>query len=74
MRDDSGIGRLTPREREVVALIARGYTHEETAADLGIAVKTLESHIHSIFAKLGVASRHELSALAYGTGFVNPGS
>jgi DNA-binding NarL/FixJ family response regulator len=72
--DDSGIGRLTPREREVVVLIARGYTYRETAAELGMAVKTLENHIHSIFEKLGIASRHELSALAYGTGFVNPGN
>lgn len=71
---DSGIERLTPREREVVALIARGYTYRETAADLGMAVKTLENHMRHIFEKLGVASRYELSALAYETGFVNPGN
>lgn len=66
----SGIGRLTPREREVTRLIARGYTYKETAAALGISVKTLENHISRIFKKLGVASRYELSALAYETGFV----
>lgn len=71
--EEAGIGRLTPREREVVVLIARGYTYRETAKDLGISVKTLENHIHHIFEKLGIASRHELSALAYGTGFVAPG-
>lgn len=71
---DSDIERLTPREREVVALIARGYTYRETASDLGMAVKTLENHMRHIFDKLGVASRHELSALAYETGFVNPGT
>ncbi len=70
--DDSGIDRLTPREREVVVLIARGFTYRETAAELGIVVKTLENHIHSIFEKLGIASRHELSAIAFGTGFVRP--
>ena len=70
--DDAGIARLTPREREVVVLIARGFTYRETAAELGMAVKTLENHIHSIFEKLGIASRHELSAIAYGTGFVDP--
>ena len=70
--DESGIDRLTPRERQVVALIARGFTYRETAAELGRAVKTLENHIHSIFEKLGIASRHELSAIAYGTGFVDP--
>ncbi len=68
----SGIERLTPREREVVNLIARGYTYRETSSRLGIAVKTLESHIHRIFEKLGIASRHELAALAYDAGFIRP--
>ncbi len=70
--DASGIERLTPREREVVNLIARGYTYRETSGRLGIAVKTLESHISRIFEKLGVASRHQLAALAYEAGFVRP--
>lgn len=69
----SDIDRLTPREREVVALIARGYTYKETAADLGITVKTLENHMHNIFRKLGVASRHELTRKMFNDGFVNPG-
>lgn len=67
-----GMEQLTLREREVVKLIARGYTYRETAADLGISVKTLENHMAHIFEKLGVASRHELSALAYETGFADP--
>jgi DNA-binding NarL/FixJ family response regulator len=69
---DSGIARLTPKEREVVVLMARGRTYRETASELGMAVKTLENHMHSIFEKLGVASRYELAALAYETGFVDP--
>ncbi len=68
----SGIERLTLRERDVVNLIARGYTYRETSGRLGIAVKTLESHISRIFEKLGVASRHQLAALAYDAGFVRP--
>ena len=52
--------------------IARGYTYRETAAKLNISVKTLEKHMSSIFEKLGVASRHELSALAYEQGLVDP--
>lgn len=67
---EAGIGRLTPRQREVARLIARGYTYKETAATLEISVKTLENHISRIFEKLGIASRHELSALAYETGFI----
>ena len=73
VEDDSEIARLTPKEREVVVLIARGRTYRETATELGIAVKTLENHMHNIFEKLGLASRHELAALAYETGFVDPG-
>jgi DNA-binding NarL/FixJ family response regulator len=67
----SSIERLTPREREVVNLIARGYSYRETAARLNISVKTLESHMGHIFEKLSVASRHELAALAYEEGYVD---
>jgi DNA-binding NarL/FixJ family response regulator len=68
----AGIEKLTPREREVVNLIARGYTYRETSARMDISVKTLETHMHHIFEKLGIASRHELSRLAFDTGFVRP--
>jgi DNA-binding NarL/FixJ family response regulator len=70
----SGIEKLTPRERQVVRLIARGYTYRETSDRLDISVKTLETHMHHIFHKLGIATRHELSALAFETGFVRPDS
>ena len=66
------IDRLTPRERDVVLHIARGYTYRESAAKLGMKVKTLESHMSHIFEKLGVATRAELSFLAYETGMVDP--
>lgn len=66
----ASIERLTPREREVVNLVARGYSYRETAARLSISVKTLESHMGHIFEKLSVASRHELAALAYEEGYV----
>jgi DNA-binding NarL/FixJ family response regulator len=67
----STIERLTPREREVVNLIARGYSYRETANRLNISVKTLESHMGHIFEKLSVASRHELAALAYEEGYID---
>jgi len=60
--DAPDLRRLTPREREVVRLIARGYSYREAASELGISVKTLEHHMTSIFKKLGIASRHQLSA------------
>lgn len=69
--DTTSIEKLTPREREVVNLIARGYSYRETAARLSISVKTLESHMGHIFEKLSVASRHELAALAYEEGYVD---
>lgn len=70
IKADTAIARLTPREREVVALIARGYSYREAAARMTISVKTLESHMGNIFEKLSVASRHELAALAYEEGYV----
>ena len=66
------IDRLTPREREVVSHIARGYTYRESASKMGMKVKTLESHMANIFEKLGVATRAELSFLAYETRMVDP--
>ncbi len=69
---ETPISRLTPREREVVNLMARGYTYRESAERLGITVKTLENHMAHIFDKLSVASRHELTALAYEEGYVRP--
>jgi DNA-binding NarL/FixJ family response regulator len=72
----SGIDRLTPKEREITRLIARGYTYREIAASLSrpISVKTLENHIAHIFEKLEVASRHQVAGWAFATGFVNPDS
>lgn len=69
--DACAMEKLTPREREVVNLIARGYSYRETAGRLSISVKTLESHMGHIFEKLSVASRHELAALAYEEGYVD---
>jgi DNA-binding NarL/FixJ family response regulator len=69
---ETSIDRLTPREREVVNLIARGYTYRETADRLNITVKTVENHMRHIFEKLSVASRHELTALAYDEGYLRP--
>lgn len=62
---------LTQREREVVKMIARGYTYRESATRLDMKVKTLETHMSNIFQKLGVASRHNLSTLAYKHRFVD---
>ena len=63
---------LTPKEREVVTLIARGFKYREVAEELGISVKTLETHMAHIFQKLGIASRNEITRIAFETGFIDP--
>ena len=68
---DTELDRLTLREREVVMLIARGHTYREASNELGISVKTFESHMSNIFQKLGVASRHQLAA-QYGPSLLRP--
>lgn len=69
----SEIESLTPREREVVTLIARGFKYREIAEDLGMSQKTLETHMRHVFDKLGVASRNEVTHLAFESGFIQPG-
>jgi DNA-binding NarL/FixJ family response regulator len=55
---------LTPREREVLQLIARGYMYKEIAARLHLSVKTVESHVSSVLRKLQLSTRHELARWA----------
>jgi DNA-binding NarL/FixJ family response regulator len=55
---------LTPREREVLRHIARGYMYKEVAQRLGISVKTVEAHVSAVLRKLQLSSRHELSRWA----------
>ena len=55
---------LTPREREVLQLIARGYMYKEIAARLHLSVKTVESHVSSVLRKLQLSNRHELTRWA----------
>jgi DNA-binding NarL/FixJ family response regulator len=61
---DPELDQLTPREREVLRLIARGYTYREIARDLFISVKTVESHVSSVLRKLQLSSRHQLTRWA----------
>jgi DNA-binding NarL/FixJ family response regulator len=58
------LDQLTPREREVLRHIARGYMYKEIAARLGISVKTVEAHVSAVLRKLQLSSRHELSRWA----------
>ncbi len=62
--DDHELDQLTPREREVLRHIARGYMYKEIAQSLGISVKTVEAHVGAVLRKLQLSSRHELSRWA----------
>jgi DNA-binding NarL/FixJ family response regulator len=61
---DPELDQLTPREREVLRLIARGYLYKEVALRLGISPKTVEAHVGAVLRKLQLSSRHELSRWA----------
>jgi DNA-binding NarL/FixJ family response regulator len=61
---DPELDQLTPREREVLRLIARGYTYKEIARELYISLKTVESHVSSVLRKLQLSTRHQLTRWA----------
>lgn len=61
---DDELDRLSVREREVMRLIARGFTYREAASELFISVKTIETHVSAVLRKLQLSSRHELTSWA----------
>jgi RNA polymerase sigma factor (sigma-70 family) len=58
---DVELEQLTPRERQVLRLIARGYSYKDIAAELAISTKTVESHVSSVLRKLQLSNRHQLT-------------
>lgn len=62
--DDPELDRLSGREREVLRFIARGYAYKEVAHELGIATKTVESHVSAVLRKLQLSNRYELTRWA----------
>ncbi|HWC37412.1 MAG TPA: response regulator transcription factor [Acidimicrobiales bacterium] len=61
---DPELDQLSAREREVLRLIARGYTYRELARELSISNKTVESHVSAVLRKLQLSSRHQLTKWA----------
>jgi DNA-binding NarL/FixJ family response regulator len=61
---DPGLDQLSPREREVLRLIARGYTYREAARELVLSVKTIETHVSNVLRKLQLSNRRELARWA----------
>lgn len=62
--DDASLDSLTPREQQVMRLIARGYSYKEVAAELFISVKTVETHVSAVLRKLQLSNRGELARWA----------
>ncbi|MBV9594062.1 MAG: response regulator transcription factor [Actinobacteria bacterium] len=61
---DPELDQLTPRELEVLRLLARGYAYKEIAAELFISIKTVETHASNVLRKLQLSNRHQLSRWA----------
>jgi two-component system response regulator NreC len=76
-RDSSAGGpsrRLSPREGEVLRLLAQGYTNQEAASRLGVSVKTIETHRKRLSDKLGLKTRAELFRFAVEVGLLEGGA
>jgi len=63
-RDDDAFERLTPREREVLELLGRGFSNKRIANELGVAEKTVKTHVGNLLGKLGVADRTQAALYA----------
>jgi RNA polymerase sigma factor (sigma-70 family) len=56
-REMISLGRLTPRQQEILQLLAKGFYYKEIGAALGISHSTVRAHLHSVYRKLEVRSR-----------------
>jgi DNA-binding NarL/FixJ family response regulator len=71
VRPGAGAVRLTPREHDVVRLVADGRSNDEIGSALGIGAKTVETHLARVFERAGVSSRTELATRALREGWLD---
>ncbi|MFF1377213.1 response regulator [Streptomyces sp. NPDC058308] len=70
--DPALLDALTPREHEVLALVAAGHTNAEISAALGVTTGTVKSHVNALLSKLGLRDRVQATILAYDLGLARP--
>ncbi|MGI5233217.1 response regulator transcription factor [Actinoallomurus sp. CA-142502] len=71
--DPARLAALTPREREVLTMVAGGLSNEDISTHLHLSPHTVKTHINRTMAKLGVSDRAQLVIIAYESGLVRPG-
>jgi NarL family two-component system response regulator LiaR len=69
--DGEPLDRLTPREREVLELIGRGFANKRIALELGLSEKTVKTHVGHVLEKLGVADRTQAAVVAVRAGLID---
>ncbi|HHW13867.1 MAG TPA: response regulator transcription factor [Firmicutes bacterium] len=72
VRQTPALASLTPREREILTLIAKGHSNREIARLLYVSESTVKNHISSVYKKVGVSGRSRLVLLAIQNGLVSP--
>jgi DNA-binding NarL/FixJ family response regulator len=69
--DENPVDRLTPREREVLQLIGRGFPNKQISRELGVSERTVKTHVSHVLAKLGVDDRTQAAVVAVRAGLVD---